>query len=122
MSDKIQARKEYLRLPPKLGEEVFHDSIYSGREMMKVVGIRQHEIELEGDYSGGTNPCVGMEWHSLSGAFVLVKIREQHRDGKTCQLHNLHCGYPDCEPELKNYGHYVKGKLVNEVEIIESKP
>lgn len=37
-----------------LGMMVFHDKIYEGKEPMKVVGIRETELELEGDYSGGT--------------------------------------------------------------------
>ena len=39
----------------KLGQTVYHKSIYDGREPLKVVGLRESEIELEGDYYGGTN-------------------------------------------------------------------
>lgn len=42
-------------LNPELGMQVFHENIYNGKELMEVVGIRETEVELEGDYSGGTH-------------------------------------------------------------------
>jgi len=34
-----------------LGRTVYHEKLYWGREPMKIVGIRENEVELEGDYS-----------------------------------------------------------------------
>jgi len=82
---------------PQLLMEVYHDQIYKGEEKMKIVGIRQSEIELEGDYSGGTHNVVQKSWLPIQGAFRLRKQCEQHEKFGTCTLPNVHCGYPDCE-------------------------
>lgn len=110
----IQAKKEYIDRP-ELGMTVFHDSIYKGRELMTIVGIRKHEVELEGDYSGGTHNILQKSWLPIEGAFRLRKICDNYVKYNTCPLPNVHCGFPGCEPYLTNYGHYVDGKLVDEV-------
>jgi hypothetical protein len=33
---------------------VYVKELYEGREPFKIVGIRQNQVELEGDYSGAT--------------------------------------------------------------------
>jgi hypothetical protein len=38
---------------------VYVKELYEGREPFKIVGIRQNQVELEGDYSGGTHNAVG---------------------------------------------------------------
>lgn len=85
---------------PELDMEVFHELIYDGKELMKVVGIRKTEIELMGDYSGGTHNVSQKSWMPIKGAFRLrVVCREHEASGVgSCQLPNVHCGYPDCEP------------------------
>lgn len=83
---------------PELGMKVYHETIYNGKELMTIVGIRETEIELQGDYSGGTHSVIQKDWQPISGMFGLRKICPEHESGKTCQLHNLHCAYPDCEP------------------------
>ena len=54
-------RKEPLSTP-ELDMIVFHESIYDGKECMKVVGVRHEQVELEGDYSGGTNNVIQKDW------------------------------------------------------------
>ncbi len=83
---------------PELDMIVFHDKIYNGHEAMKIVGIRKTEIELEGDFSGGIHLVTEKDWLPIQGAFRLRKICEENKKPNGCQLHNLHCGYPDCEP------------------------
>ncbi len=51
----------------KLSQEVYHDLIYHGKEKMKVVGIRAEEVELEGDYSGGTHNVCQRSWLPIKG-------------------------------------------------------
>ncbi len=51
----------------KLGATVYHEDVYDGRESLKVVGIREDELELEGDYSGGTHAVTQKSWLPLSG-------------------------------------------------------
>lgn len=86
---------------PELGMRVYHDDIYKGKEPMKVVGIREKEVELEGDYSGGTHSVCQKDWLPIKGTFRLRKVCEQHEKYGTCQLPNIHCGHPDCEPYIE---------------------
>lgn len=60
----------------KLGDTVYHEAIYKGKEAMKVVGLRLNTIELEGDYSGGTHCVRQTAWMSRSGV-LLDKSEEE---------------------------------------------
>lgn len=51
----------------ELGKKVYHEEIYEGKEVMKIVGIREFEVELEGDYSGGTHNVIQREWMPVKG-------------------------------------------------------
>lgn len=93
----MKTKKEYIK-HFELGMMVFHDNIYDGNERMKVVGIRENEIELEGDYSGGTHNVIQKDWQPVEGVFRKKKVCKEKDQPNGCQLHNLHCGYPDCEP------------------------
>lgn len=46
---------------------MFHATVYQAREPLTVVGIREHEVELKGDYSGGTHPVEGTCWLPIKG-------------------------------------------------------
>lgn len=100
-------------LSPKLGMQVFHETIYGGNECMKVVGIRQDEVELEGDYSGGTHNVIQKSWLPIKGLFRLRQVCNQIVEHGHCPLHNIHCGYPDCEPYLTSDHHYENGVRIN---------
>ncbi len=54
----------------KLGQIVYHSDIYWGREEMKIVGLRETQVELEGDYSGGTHLVNQKEWHPIDGILL----------------------------------------------------
>lgn len=54
----------------KLNQIVFHKDIYWGREPMRIVGIREKEVELEGDYSGGTHNVCQKDWESIEGLLL----------------------------------------------------
>lgn len=54
----------------QLGMMVCHSSLYNGNELMKVVGIREKEVELEGDYSGGTHCVCQKDWLSINGVII----------------------------------------------------
>lgn len=67
----------------KIGDIVYHRSVYEHKEPLKVVGIRENELELEGDYSGGTHCVIQRSWLPIKGtsriynhAFKL-KVREE---------------------------------------------
>lgn len=52
---------------PELGMKVYHNQIYKGKELVEIVGIRKHEVELEGDYSGGTHNVKQKGWFPIKG-------------------------------------------------------
>ncbi len=54
----------------KLGQKVYHQNIYWGKEQMEVVGIRKNEVELQGDYSGGTHNVCQKDWLPLEGVLL----------------------------------------------------
>jgi hypothetical protein len=85
-------------IKPSFGMLVYHEDIYKGNEMMKVVGLRELEVELEGDYSGGTHSVKGVSWLPIKGLFRYRKVCYQQEKYGSCQLPNVHCGYPECEP------------------------
>jgi hypothetical protein len=82
---------------PQLKMEVYHEDLYKGEWKAKVVGIRENEVELYCDMSGGTHGTHGASWFPLSGLFRKRKVCEQHEKFGTCTLPNVHCQYPDCE-------------------------
>ena len=81
----------------ELGKKVYHEAIYNGKELMEIVGIRKTEVELEGDYSGGTHNVTQSSWMPIDGLIDPDKIVCPNKIDGHCPLHNLHCGYPDCE-------------------------
>lgn len=51
----------------EIGMIIYHQKVYDSKEPVKVVGIRETEVELEGDYSGGTHNVCQKEWLPISG-------------------------------------------------------
>jgi hypothetical protein len=49
----------------KLGDKVTTDYYYHG-EVFEVVGIRENELELRGDWSGGTHCVDQIGWYEKS--------------------------------------------------------
>ena len=48
----------------KLGDLVTTEYYYHG-EVFEVVGIRKHELELKGDWSGGTHNVSQVSWYPI---------------------------------------------------------
>lgn len=46
---------------------VYHRSVYEHKEPLKVVGITEDKLLLEGDYSGGTNNVCQRDWLPIKG-------------------------------------------------------
>jgi len=44
--------------------------IVLGHEPMKIVGIREYSVELEGDYSGGTHNVCQKDWMPIDGVLM----------------------------------------------------
>jgi hypothetical protein len=54
-------------LPFKIGETVYHRKIYEHKEPLKVVGILEDKLLLEGDFSGGTHNQIERDWLPIKG-------------------------------------------------------
>ena len=88
------------QVQPTLGMLVYHEDIYNGNEKMEVVGIRKTQVELRGDYSGGTHNVVQDDWHRIDGVFLKVKRCDNIVKYGSCPLPNVHCSHPHCEKIL----------------------
>lgn len=53
-----------------LGQKAKHKSLYNGKEEFTIVGIRAKEVELEGDYSGGTHNVNQKDWLPIEGLIL----------------------------------------------------
>ena len=51
----------------QINQTVYHRSVYEHREPLKIVGITEDELLLEGDYSGGTHNVCGRSWLPIKG-------------------------------------------------------
>ena len=51
----------------RIGDIVYHRSVYEHKEPLKVVGITEDKLLLEGDYSGGTHNIVQRDWLPIKG-------------------------------------------------------
>lgn len=58
----------------RINQLVYHQDIYNGKEQMKIVGLRETEVELEGDYSGGTHNTIGRQWFPIEGVILNESI------------------------------------------------
>jgi hypothetical protein len=54
----------------KIFDEVVHPEIYYGNEVFVVVGMRADELELQGDWSGGTHNVSGRSWFKKEGMIL----------------------------------------------------
>ena len=83
---------------------VYVENVYDGKEPFKLVGIRENQVELEGDFSGGTHNVCQKEWFNDEKIFVIKTVCEEQLKPNGCQLHNLHCcGGGEVIKEHKNY-------------------
>jgi hypothetical protein len=54
----------------RINQMVYHKDVYDGHEQMKIVGLRETEVELEGDWSGGTHNVCQRDWMPLEGVLL----------------------------------------------------
>ena len=54
----------------RINQFVYHKDIYNGGELMKIVGLRENEVELEGDWSGGTHNVCQRDWMPIEGIIL----------------------------------------------------
>jgi hypothetical protein len=59
----------------KIGQIVYHRDVYNHCEPLKIVGIIEFELELEGDYSGGTNNVCQKQWMPIKGVSTIYNYK-----------------------------------------------
>ena len=70
---------------------VYIEDVYNGKEPFKVVGIRENQVELEGDFSGGTHNVCQKDWFDDDKVFVVSTICDEQLKSNGCQVHNVNC-------------------------------
>lgn len=70
---------------------VYVDGLYYGKEPFRIVGIRGNEVELEGDFSGGTHNVNKRCWIPDKQAFVVSTVCEEQLKPNGCQVRNVNC-------------------------------
>lgn len=70
---------------------VYIEDLYEGREPFKIVGIRENQVELEGDYSAMNN-TIGKQWFDDDKVFVVTTVCDEQLKPSGCQIHNVNCG------------------------------
>lgn len=70
---------------------VYIEDVYNGHEPFKIVGIRENQIELEGDFSGGTHNVSQKDWFNIDRCFVISTICDEQLKPNGCQIHNIYC-------------------------------
>ena len=51
----------------ELGQTVYHRSVYEHKEPLKIVGILEDKLFLEGDFSGGIHNVIQRDWLPIKG-------------------------------------------------------
>ena len=51
----------------ELGQTVYHRSVYEHKEPLKIIGILEDKLFLEGDFSGGTHNVTQRDWLPIKG-------------------------------------------------------
>lgn len=87
---------KYQKLPIKVYKvlnmyPVYAENIYNGKEPLKVVGIRENQVELEGDYSVGTHKVSQKLWFNDNDVFVVKEVCDEQLKTNGCQIHNVNC-------------------------------
>ena len=70
---------------------VYIEYMYNGQEPFKIVGIREHQTEVEGDFSGGTYNICEKDWIDNDKVFVVETVCEEQLKPGGCQIHNIFC-------------------------------
>lgn len=70
---------------------VYTNKVYDGHEPLKIIGIRKNQVELEGDFSGGTHNVTQSQWFDDKDVFALYSVCNEQLKTYGCQLPNVHC-------------------------------
>jgi hypothetical protein len=70
---------------------VYVEGFYYGHEPFRIVGIRENQVELEGDFSGGTHNVCQKDWFDDKRVFVVQEVCDEQLKPGGCQIHNVNC-------------------------------
>ncbi len=69
---------------------VYVEKLYDGREPFKIVGIRENQVEIEGDFSAMNN-IIRQQWFNNDEVFVVSTVCDEQLKPNGCQIHNINC-------------------------------
>jgi hypothetical protein len=88
----MKYRKESIKEYKTLGRyPVYCDEIYHGKEPFRIVGIRENQVEIEGDFSGGVHNIKQKEWIDDNKVFVVKSVCEEELRYGGCQIYGSNC-------------------------------
>lgn len=61
----------------KIGMTVYHRDVYNYREPLEIVSLTQNEMEVEGDFSGGTNVIRQRLWLPYDGTSLICNYGDK---------------------------------------------
>lgn len=70
---------------------VYSQNFYKGKEPFKIIGIREDQVELQGEFSDGINLIRENRWVNDDIVFVVSTVCEEQSKPNGCQVHNIHC-------------------------------
>lgn len=76
----------------KIGMIVYHRDVYNYRESLEIVQLREEEMEVEGDFSGGTHAIRQRSWLPIDGTSLIYnygnKIEFRNRAKEALKIAN----------------------------------
>ena len=69
----------------KLNTIVYHRDVYNYNEPLKVIGIANDKLLLEGDFSGGTHNVIQSDWLSIEGTSCIKDFARKKYYRKTAR-------------------------------------
>jgi ABC-type tungstate transport system permease subunit len=53
-----------------LGQKAKHYDLYNGKEVFEIIGVKENEVLLKGDFSGGTHNVEQESWMPIKGLIL----------------------------------------------------
>lgn len=70
---------------------VYAEDVCNGQEPLKVVGITENQVLLQGHLSVKNNNYSQKDWFDEDKVFVVSTVCEEQLKPNGCQVHNIHC-------------------------------
>ncbi len=86
----------------------------------KIVGIRENQVLLEGDFSVGTRNVWQTSWVDDEETFVIREVCKEELEPNGCQVHNVNCcgGGNVVRKNILDWDNVIKGiKMIQMIEL-----